>query len=126
MKPRPDATETTRTMRRFFPAAFVLAVAVALALATWGAADGTSATTAATSTTAATQATSTKIRIRIGRRTLTATVARNTTARDFLSLLPLLDHDTDSYYKISSALSTGSPRAISLGTQSSTTSRCIG
>ena len=76
-------------MRRLFPPAFVLALAVALGSATWGAADGTSATAAATATTAATQAASTKIRIHIGRRTLTATVARNATARDFLSLLPL-------------------------------------
>ena len=43
----------------------------ALGLATWGAADGTSATAAATATTAAAQVTGTKIRIRIGRRTLT-------------------------------------------------------
>jgi hypothetical protein len=83
-------------MRRLFPAALALALAAALGLGTWAAADGTSATApatattpAATATTAATQATGTKIRIRIGRRTLTATVARNPTARDFLSLLPL-------------------------------------
>jgi hypothetical protein len=76
-------------VKRLFPAALALALAAALALATWGAADGTSATAAATATTAATQATGPKIRIRIGRRTLTATVARNATARDFLSLLPL-------------------------------------
>jgi pimeloyl-ACP methyl ester carboxylesterase len=38
----------------------------------------------------------------------------------------LLDHDTDSYYKISRAFVDGQPRAISLGTGSSTTSRCIG
>jgi hypothetical protein len=76
-------------MKRLFPAAFTLALAAALGLGTWGAAEGTSAAAAATATTAATQATGTKIRIRIGRRTLTATVARNATARDFLSLLPL-------------------------------------
>jgi hypothetical protein len=89
MRPRPDSKEQKRTMRRLFPVAFVLAVAAGLAFATWGAADGTSATVAETATTAAKQATGTKIRIRIGRRTLTATVARNATARDFLSLLPL-------------------------------------
>ena len=38
----------------------------------------------------------------------------------------LLDHDTDSYYKISTRSSTASPRAISPGTTSSTTSRCTG
>ena len=38
----------------------------------------------------------------------------------------LLDHDTDSYYKISPRSSTGSPWAISPGTPSSTTSRCTG
>ena len=36
-----------------------------------------------------TQPAGTKIRIRIGGRTLTATAAQNATARDFLSLLPL-------------------------------------
>jgi hypothetical protein len=89
MTGRPEAKETKRTIRRVLPAAFAVAVAATLGLATWGAADGTSATAASTLTTAATQATGTKIRIRIGRRTLTATVARNATARDFLSLLPL-------------------------------------
>lgn len=112
MKPRPDAKETTRTMRRFFPAAFAFAVAVALALTTWGAADGTSATTAATSTTAATQATSTKIRIRIGSRTLTATVARNATASDFLSLLPLTLRMRDLFAREKTA---PLPRALSRG-----------
>ena len=89
MTGRPEANETKRTIRRVLPAAFAVAVAATLGLATWGAADGTSATAASTATTAATQATGPKIRIRIGRRTLTATVARNATARDFLSLLPL-------------------------------------
>jgi hypothetical protein len=76
-------------MRRVFAVAFAVAVATTLGLSTYGAAAETSATAAATATTGATQAASTKIRIRIGRRTLTATVARNATARDFLSLLPL-------------------------------------
>ena len=76
-------------MKRFLPAAAALAVTVAVVLATWGPAGGTSASAAARSTTAAAQATGTKIRIRIGGRTLTATLARNATARDFLSLLPL-------------------------------------
>jgi hypothetical protein len=90
MKPPARApNERKRTMRRVFPVAFALAVAVALGLATWGADNGTSATAAATTTTAATQAAGTKLRIRTGRQTLTATVARNATARDFLSLLPL-------------------------------------
>ena len=38
----------------------------------------------------------------------------------------MLDHDADSYEKISHAFSTGSPRATSPGTTSSTTSRCTG
>ena len=38
----------------------------------------------------------------------------------------MLDHDTDSYYKISRAFPAASPRAISPGTTSSTTSRCTG
>jgi hypothetical protein len=75
-------------MRRVFAVAFAVAVATTLGLTTYGAAE-TSATAAPTATAAATQAAGTKIRIRIGRRTLTATVARNATARDFLSLLPL-------------------------------------
>jgi hypothetical protein len=75
-------------MRRLFPA-LALALAAALGLGTCGAAEGTSANAAAAASTAPTQAPGTKIRIRIGRRTLTATVARNATARDFLSLLPL-------------------------------------
>ena len=75
-------------MRRAFPAALAVAVALPLGLTAYRAADGTSAA-AATSKTSATTATSTKIRIRIGTRTLTATVARNATARDFVSLLPL-------------------------------------
>jgi hypothetical protein len=73
---------------RLIPAVFALTVAVAVGSAAWGAADVTNATAAATSTTVPAQA-GTKIRIRIGGRTLTATVARNATARDFLSLLPL-------------------------------------
>jgi hypothetical protein len=77
--------------RRAWPALPVaLAVAAALALGSTanGAADGTSAASG-NSRAAATTATATKIRIRIGTRTLTATVARNATARDFVSLLPL-------------------------------------
>lgn len=76
-------------MRRVFAVAFALAVATTLGLTTSGAAAETSATAAATATTGATQTASTKIRIRIGRRTLTATIARNATTRDFMSLLPL-------------------------------------
>jgi len=76
-------------MRRVFAVAFAVAVAATIGLTTYGAAAETSATAAATATAGATQAAGTKIRIRIGRRTLTATVARNATARDFLSLLPL-------------------------------------
>jgi len=75
-------------MRWAFPAALAVAVALALGLMAYRAADGTSAA-AANSKTSATTATSTKVRIRIGARTLTATVARNPTARDFVSLLPL-------------------------------------
>jgi hypothetical protein len=76
-------------MRRVFAVAFAVAVATTLGLTTYGAGAETSATAAATATAGATQAAGTKIRIRTGRRTLTATVARNATARDFLSLLPL-------------------------------------
>jgi hypothetical protein len=112
MKPRPDSKESTRAMRRLFPAAFALAVAAALGLATWGAADGTSATAAATSTTAAAKATGTRIRIRIGRRTLTATVARNATARDFLSLLPLTLRMSDLFAREKTA---ALPRALARG-----------
>jgi hypothetical protein len=75
-------------MRRAFPAAVAVAVALAIGLTAYRAAEGTSAA-AATSKTSATPPTSTKIRIRIGARTLTATMARNATARDFVSLLPL-------------------------------------
>ena len=38
----------------------------------------------------------------------------------------MLDHDTDSYYKVSGLLSTVSQPAISPGITSSTTSRCTG
>ena len=76
-------------MRGVFVVAFAVVVATTFAPTTYGAVAETSATAAATATTGATQAAGTKIRIRIGRRTLTATVARNATARDFLSLLPL-------------------------------------
>ena len=38
----------------------------------------------------------------------------------------LLDHDTDSYYKISRAFVDGEPRGPSPGTASSTTSPCTG
>ena len=38
----------------------------------------------------------------------------------------LLDHDTDSYHKISARSSTASPWAVSPGRASSTTSRCTG
>ena len=38
----------------------------------------------------------------------------------------MVDHDTDAYYKIAHALSTGSPRGTSPATTFSTTSRCIG
>jgi hypothetical protein len=75
-------------MRRAFPAALAVAVALALGLTAYRAADGTSAA-AANSKASATAATSTKIRLRIRGRTLTTTVARNATARDFVSLLPL-------------------------------------
>lgn len=99
-------------MRRLFPAAFALAVAASLGLATWGASDGTTATAATTSTTATAQTTSVKIRIRIGRRTLTATVARNATARDFLSLLPLSLRMSDLFSREKSA---ALPRALANG-----------
>ena len=53
----------------------VLVVAGTFALASDSVADGATAPT--------------KIRLRIGTRTLTATLAQNKTARDFVSLLPL-------------------------------------
>jgi hypothetical protein len=99
-------------MKRLLPAALALAAAAALALGTWGAADGTGANAAPTATTAATQATGTKIRIRIGRRTLTATVARNATARDFLSLLPLSLRMRDLSVRAKTA---AMPRALARG-----------
>ena len=75
-------------MRPAFPVALAVAIALALGLMAYPAADGTSVA-AANSKTSATPATSTKIRLRLGARTLTATVADSRTARDFLSLLPL-------------------------------------
>jgi hypothetical protein len=83
-----DSRGEALLMRHIIPAALAVAVTLALGLMAYRAADGTSAA-AANSKTSATTATSTKIRIRIGARTLTATVARNATARDFVSLLPL-------------------------------------
>ena len=50
--------------------------------------DGTSDAAAGSKASVPT-ATSTKIRLRIGARTLTATLTRNATTRDFVSLLPL-------------------------------------
>jgi hypothetical protein len=88
MKTLADSQQRSRHMRQAFPAALAVAVALALGLTAYRAADGTSAA-AATSKTSAATASSTKIRLRIGARTLTATVARNATARDFVSLLPL-------------------------------------
>jgi hypothetical protein len=66
---------TSKKLGRLLPVALIAAAAGAFALANDGVADGASAPT--------------KIRIRIGGRTLTATVAPNKTARDFVSLLPL-------------------------------------
>jgi hypothetical protein len=88
MKARPDSYDTRRMIGRLLPAVFTVALAAAVASAASGAARATNATAATPSATAPTQ-TSPKIRVRIGGRTLTATVARNATARDFLSLLPL-------------------------------------
>jgi hypothetical protein len=90
MKALADSQQRSRRIRRAFPAALAVAVALALGLMAYRAADGTSSI-AANAKTSATTATSTKIRIRIRTRTrtLTATVARNATARDFVSLLPL-------------------------------------
>jgi hypothetical protein len=75
-------------IRRLLPMVFAVVVALAMAAIAWGAADGTSRAAAA-SPTATTQAASAKVRLRVGGRTLTATLGRNATARDFLSLLPL-------------------------------------
>jgi hypothetical protein len=60
---------------RLLPLALIAATAGTCALASDSVADDASAPT--------------KIRIRIGGRTLTATAAQNKTARDFVSLLPL-------------------------------------
>ena len=99
-------------MRRVFAVAFAVAMAVALGSSTWGAADGTSATATATSESAPTQTAGTKIRIRIGDRTLTATVAPNATARDFVSRLPLSLRMRDFLAREKSA---ALPRALARG-----------
>ena len=75
----------------------------------WG--GGTSAA-AANSKARATTATSTKIRLRIGARTLTATVARNATARDFVPLLPLTLRMSDLFGREKAA---PLPRALARG-----------
>jgi hypothetical protein len=98
-------------MRRAFPAALAVAVALALGLTAYRAGDGTSAA-AANSKASATAATSTKIRLRIRGRTLTATVARNATARDFVSLLPLTLRMSDLFGREKAA---PLPRALARG-----------
>ena len=73
---RPAAGARRRNvLGRLLPLALLAAGAGAFALASGSVADDASAPT--------------KIRVRIGTRTLTATVAQNKTARDFVSLLPL-------------------------------------
>ena len=71
----PAADSSKHRLGRLRPFALIAAVAGAFALASDSVADGAGART--------------KIRIRIGGRTFTATVAENKTARDFVSLLPL-------------------------------------
>jgi hypothetical protein len=84
------ATSRRKTViTRLLQVALTLVAAAAFALAAHSAANGTSARKQATPKTPSTPNARTKIRIRIGTRTLTATVAQNTTARDFVSLLPL-------------------------------------
>ncbi len=72
---KPTVGSVKRLLWRLLPFALIAAVAGTFALASDGVADGATAPT--------------KIRLRIGTRTLTATLAQNKTARDFVSLLPL-------------------------------------
>jgi hypothetical protein len=117
MKGRPDSYDTRRMIGRPLLAVFAVALAAAVASATSGAARATNATAATPSATAPTQA-GTKISVRIGGRTLTATVARNATARDFLSLLPLSLRMRDLSVRAKTA---ALPRALTRGgTQRST------
>jgi hypothetical protein len=111
MKTLADSQPRSRRTRRALPAALAVAVALALGLMAYRAADATSAATAS-SKTSATKATRTKIRLRIGARTLTATVARNATARDFVSLLPLTLRMSDLFGREKAA---PLPRALARG-----------
>jgi hypothetical protein len=88
MKAAARFEQRSRHIRLTPVAALAVAVTLALGFTAYRAAGGTSVSTA-NAQTSATTATSTKIRLRIRGRTLTATVARNATARDFVSLLPL-------------------------------------
>ena len=72
---KPTVGSVKRLLWRLLPFALIAAGAGTFALASDGVAGGATAPT--------------KIRLRIGTRTLTATLAQNKTARDFVSLLPL-------------------------------------
>jgi hypothetical protein len=100
-------------VRRLPAAAAALAIAVALAVmsAAYHAANATGAT-AVSSKAASMSVASTKLRIRVGTRTLTATVAQNATARDFLSLLPLTVRMSDLFGREKAA---PLPRALASG-----------
>ena len=76
-------------MTRLFTVAFAVTVAVTLGSNAWGTADARSDSVAAVAPSARAQTASTKIRIRIGGRTLIAAIAPNATARDFAARLPL-------------------------------------
>jgi hypothetical protein len=103
--------QRARRIRRALPAALAVAVALALGSMAYRVVDGTGAATA-NAKASATTATSTKIRLRIGGRTLTATVARNATARDFVSLLPLTRRMQDLFGREKAA---PLPRALARG-----------
>jgi hypothetical protein len=87
---KPATTSHRKTaIRRLLRIAITAAAAAVCALVARSAANATTATQQATPNTLSTRTARTEIRIRIGTRTLSATVAQSKTARDFVSLLPL-------------------------------------
>jgi hypothetical protein len=95
---KPAASVRRNLLGRLLPFVLSVAVAAMFALAVDGVAGGASAPT--------------KIRIRIGTRTLTATVAQNKTARDFVSMLPLTLRMSDLFGREKAA---ALPRALASG-----------
>jgi hypothetical protein len=110
MKALANSQQRSRRLRLALLSALAVAVVLALGLMAYRAADGTSA--AAANSKASATPTSTKIRLRIRGRTLTATVARNATARDFVSLLPLTRRMHDLFGREKAA---PLPRALARG-----------